>query len=215
MNRQVVDRIRRVAAAANIPVASAGCAANVLLFVASDRPAFIHTLHQERPMLFGLMTDPQVRALSEQPGGVTAWQMFDQRGADGRTLNNSGNPDQAPATLTGVTSSRLLPQTRTDLDVAVVLLEPRVFTGATVTQLADYVVMRSLLQTTAQTAPSTAAPTILTLLNDKRLGRAAPMSVTAYDLAYLKALYRMSNSLQAVPQRAELVQLMKEYLAQR
>ena len=213
MNRQVEQRIRRVAAAANVSAAAEGCAANLLLFVAADKAAFIRQLQKERPLLFGLMTDSQVRALAAQPGGAVTWQLFEQRGADGRTLNNAGARDEGPSTLAGVTSSRLLPQTRTDLDITVVLLEPAAFTGATITQLADYVAMRGLMRSAPQGYAQAAVPTILTLLEDKRLGRPAPMSVTAYDVAYLKALYAMSNSLQAVPQRGELVSRMKTYLA--
>jgi len=213
MNREVEERIRRVANAAGISVGSEGCAGNVLLFVAKDKARFIRTLQRDRPMLFGLMTDAEVRALAEQPGDAVAWQMFDQRGPDGRTLNNAGARSEAPSTLTGVTSSRLLPQTRTDLDVTIVVLQPEAFTGATITQLADYVAMRTLLQTRPSGYGSAAVPTILSLLDDKRLQRPAPMSVTAYDLAYLKALYGMSNSLQAVPQRAELMSRMKQNLA--
>jgi len=213
MNRQVEQRIRRVAAAASVPVAAPGCAANLLLFVAPDRAAFIRQLQKERPMLFGLMTDSQVRGLAEQTGGAVTWQLFEQRGADGRTLNNAGARDEGPSTLAGVTSSRLLPQTRTDLDITIVVLEPAAFTGATIPQLADYVAMSGLMQTAPQGHPKAAAPTILTLLEDKRLGRPAPMSVTAYDLAYLKALYTMSNTLQAAPQRSELVSRMKANLA--
>ena len=73
--------------------------------------------------------------------------------------------------------------------------------------------MRGLMRSAPQGYAQAAVPTILTLLEDKRLGRPAPMSVMAYDVAYLKALYAMSNSLQAVPQRGELVSRMKTYIA--
>jgi hypothetical protein len=211
VNRDIEKRLRRVAVAAGLQVADPACSANVLLFVTVDRKALLDTASKSRPALFGRMPAGEIRALAANPEPDVAWQVLEVRGADGRTLD-VGRDESTPSTLASVTSSRLLPQTRVDFDVAVVVIDSKAAANLTVTQLADYVAMRTFARTDPKAAAVQGAPTILTLLADKQAGRPSPLSLTEWDLAYLKALYGITNELQAGAQRGELEQLMARNL---
>jgi len=213
-NRDVEKRLRRLAAAAGMRVEKEGCGGNVLVFVTTDKKALLGSIRKTRPRLFGQMTPGQISSLVASAEPAIAWQVLEIRGADGRTLANGGGNGDRPDTLYGVTSSRLLPQTRVDVSAAVVVLEASAVSGVTVTQLADYAAMRAFAHTDPDAAARQNAPTILKLLADKKAARASPLSLTAWDLAYLKSLYGITNMLQAGAQRGELQQLMRRNLAE-
>lgn len=213
LNRELEKRMRRVAAAAGLQVAKEVCKANVLVFVTADKKALIDSIRKARPRLFGGMTSGQINGLAASPDPALVWHVLETRGADGRTLADGGN--DRPEALYGVTSSRLLPQTRVDFGAAVVVLEANAIANLTLTQLADYAAMRAFAHTDPDLAERQSAPTILTLIADKKARRASPLSVTAWDLAYLKSLYGISNMLHAGAQRGELQQLMRKNLSTR
>ncbi|MDQ3145132.1 MAG: hypothetical protein M3Q57_09700, partial [Pseudomonadota bacterium] len=147
---------------------------------------------------------------SANPGPAVAWHVTEVRGADGRTISSGRDDD--PTTLSSVTSSRLTPQTRIDFEMAVVVLDAAAIKDFTVTEIADYVALRALAHTDPAAASGQEAPTILSLFHAKQAGRPSPLSLTQWDLAYLKSLYGITNSLQAGAQRGEIEQLMRREL---
>ena len=75
--------------------------------------------------------------------------------------------------------------------------------GLTVIQLADYAAMRAFAQVDPSRLEKSAAPTILTIL-DAPMGSAVPITLTEWDLAYLKALYSSTENRLAGQQRHEM-----------
>lgn len=191
LSAQLTARMRSVAAAAGATVQPAGCKANVLLFVPKDRKQLFTQLRSERPEVFGRMPDSEIRDLQNSSEPAVAWHVMRQRGADGRVLSGAWREGQ-PLIQESVTNSRLLPSARSELDVAVVVLDAQAALGLTVTELADYAVMRGLAQTRGD-ASTAALPTIVAAFHKKQQGQPVPLSLTAMDLAYLKALYRTAS----------------------
>ena len=214
LNHELERRMRRVAAAAGLQVGKEGCKSNALIFVTADKKALLDSIRKTRPRLFGELTPGQISVLANSRDPAIVWQVLETRSADGRMLAGGGGNDR-PEALYGVTSSRLLPQTRVDFGAAVVVLEASAIANLTLTQIADYAAMRAFAHTDPEAAAKQSAPTILTLIADKQAGRPSPLSVTEWDLAYLKSLYGISNMLQAGAQRGELQQLMRKNLSAR
>lgn len=210
LNGAITDRMRAVAAAAGLSVADKGCRANLLLFVPKDRGALMAQLHTQRSELFGQTSD---RLLGDPEAGsapTLAWQLLEQRGADGRSISG-GRREGQPMIQEAVTTSRLLPSGRSDLDVAVVVFDTQAALGFTPTQLADYAVMRALVPGTNK-APNPPVPSILSIFRDKQAGKASPLSVTQWDLAFLKALYADRGSAFTGGQRARVEEAMSRAL---
>src|SRR3546814_11154869 len=75
--------------------------------------------------------------------------------------------------------------------------------------------MRTLAMTRPGTAVAAEGRSILGLFDDRRAGRAPAQSLTARDLAYLKALYSTRSVSTAAQQRATMARIAARALAGR
>jgi hypothetical protein len=212
-NAALTSRMRAVAQAAGLAVAPAGCAPSILLFVSKDRTQLVSQLRRERPELFGRMSDEAMDRLATSSDPAAVWHLYEERGADGRSLAGGWREGQ-PTIQQAVTSSRLLSANRIDLAVAAIIIGGEAAKGLTPIELADHALLRALVESSPSNTRDLGVPSILTIFRDKQAGTPAPLSLTEWDLAFLKALYRTSNALAASAQRGEIEQLMKRSLPQ-
>ena len=82
------------------------------------------------------------------------------------------------------------------------MLEPVALDGLTTIQLADYAAMRLLAKTDPAKVPAS-APTILSIL-DASLDTNVPITLTSWDMAFLKGLYSSTDRAYANRQRGEI-----------
>jgi hypothetical protein len=193
IERQIVARIRKVAKAIGAEVAKERCAGNVVLVATEDGGAFVQALRTSHPELLEGMEPFQIKKLIEGGGPVRAWSATSLVNEDGQRLSapTSGNP-QDPPTLTVRTASFLNPSSKRIIDAATVVIDSSAVEGRTLTQLADYTVMRALAKTRPVESGTTPADTILALFDPK--AAATPLSLTEIDVAYLSALYAMPGN---------------------
>ena len=207
----LTNRMRSVAAAAGLPVAASPCRANVLLFITKDRQKLFADLSRDRNEVFGKLPAAQVSELRRDPQPVIAWQLTEPRGADGRALLG-GQSDSEPMLQTAVTTSRLLAGARFDLDVSVVVLDARSLVGLTVTEIADYALMRALVPEKLSASVQLPVPSILNMMAAKNAGKPVPLSITDWDLAYLKGLYAKRGVSFTAPDRSRVEEGMRAAL---
>lgn len=209
-NKVVAARMRSVAGAAGIPLGKADCAPNVFVVVARDKKAVIADLDRK-------YTDARGdRAKNpKQSGPAVVWHMeglLDQNGVPVGVAKETGDGTGGYYVVElGDGSSRLRPPSRPHFLASVLALEPPAIDGLTTTQLADYAAMRLFARTDPARLDKTAAPTILTIL-DAPIGAAVPLTLTHWDLGFLKALYGSSEGTYASRQRGEIKGLVKKEL---
>ncbi|MFL6856737.1 MAG: hypothetical protein ACJ8EB_02385 [Allosphingosinicella sp.] len=203
--RAVEDRMRRVAAAAGLPVGRPGCVVNILVFVTSDKRAFLETLNRKYSKYFGELSNAAVHRLAHAPGGAAAWQLQGPPiSASGVELGQTGDPGaEYYVNRTITASSHITPPVRPQFDGAAVVVETGALVGLTTTQLADYAAMRTFAKTDPARLPAEGPPTILKVL-DAPIGTAVPPTLTEWDLGFLRALYASSNKVYAASQRSEM-----------
>lgn len=212
----VVARMKRVAEAAGLAVGGPKCIPNVMLMVTTDKRAFIEALERKYDFYFGEMSDREVRRLARSPGPAAAWQI------DGAPLDSDGVEmgKGRAAALPGAdyyvnrtvkAPSRIAASGRPQFQAAAVVVEQGALDGLTTLQLADYAAMRAFARTDPARLPDPAPPTILKVL-EAPMGSAVPLTLTAWDLAFLKGLYAASDNLFAAAQRSEIRQRIKEDL---
>jgi hypothetical protein len=205
-NEAVAARLRLVADATGLLVSSSGCVPNMMLAVTADKQKFIRTVASRFWGLgFGEMTPLQIRRLARSPGPAAAWQATGLLKADGTPAFGQNRTTEA--------ATRLRPAARWAFVGSYLVVERKALEGLTVTQLADYAAMRLL----ARTDPSRVAgkaPTILTVL-EAPMGSAIPITLTDWDLAFLRGLYSSPQNLFAARQRSEIANEMREDLGER
>jgi hypothetical protein len=201
-NRHVTDRIRRIAAVAGAPVADPGCEANAILIVTPDKPATMRELRNEYPALF--FTDLGERIRMDRAAPISAWQVEGRRTAENLEVGVGGG-DMGTYYLTEVTgiSSRIRPATRPHFKASVVVIDLAALRGLTALQLADYAAMRLLARTDPSRLDLATVPTILNIV-DAPMGSEVPLTLTQWDLGFLRALYGSTLNRFAEQQRHEM-----------
>lgn len=208
-NKAITDRIRRVAAAAKIPLAPAGCNKwNILVIFTDDKAAMVKRLEKQVPDLFVNHRGDLIR-IRKEAGPALAWHVNGMVSRDGQLLPSGGDAPAENRTALGAT--RLAVAARPIYLVSVVVIEIRGTEGLTRTQLADYAAMRAYSDADPAKADKTGAPTILTVLTAP-IGSATPPSMTTWDFSFLKGLYASQAVLYANAQRGAIVETMKREL---
>ena len=208
-NALVVDRMRHVAAAAGIPVAEPDCRPNIVVIVTNDKATLIERLLRKRSYMFpDSWSMATIHALERDPAPAAAWAIEGVTSAEGQPLNYG---TEVAVNRTTRAVSRLTPAVRHYFAGAVVVVQANALEGLTTTQLADYAAMRTFVHTDPKLLDASTPGTILTLL-DTPMGQAVPLTLTAWDLAFLKSFYQTRPAAWAEYQRAQMRGLMKKEL---
>jgi hypothetical protein len=209
-NANVAARMRAVAAAASIRVATEPCTPNIFVIVAADKRAALDELDHRFPMYFNGMTSKQVEALKASPAPAVAWQVSSRLSADGLPLEKPMGADFYRVSGT-FNPSRTHASTEPTFLVSVVVIDLKSAGGLTTTELADYAAMRTLAATDPERIVRTGAPTILGVLGQPD-DKALPLTLTYWDLAFLKSLYATDNAYYARYQRSDMEGVIEEEL---
>jgi hypothetical protein len=214
----IVARLRQIAGAAGMAVGTPGCDANVILVVARDKNDLLKQLEQHRPEYFpSTWSSWRIHALEHEPYPVAAWQFEGEFWADGRPIageaNASGISDILQLQRTTEPLTRLRPSARRDFLTSIIVVQQSALTGLTTTQLADYTAMRAFVRTDPKQLRGSASDTILGVI-DAPMGSAVPLTLTAWDLSFLKAFYASGKNSYANYQRSEMHRLMARELDQ-
>lgn len=199
----VLDRIVFNALEADIPVAEEpDCGANVWVIVVDDAAATFEQLREEDSFLTRHLTRYQTRKVRSQDGGARGWNIISNRNPETGVVQPDGFElagqfqeavtNGTPPPVNEVSRiSRLELGIRSDIELSVVLVERSALANLDSAALADYATMRLLAYTSP---PSNEGPvsTVLTLFAPGEAGELAPDRMTAFDRAYLRAIYRSS-----------------------
>lgn len=186
-NASAARRMRAVAEAAGIKVAPASCKANVLMIVTDDKAKFVGWLEAKHPTYFEGVPDKVMKQLGRKDLPVAAWHVEGLLDADGGSVARDRVSGHYTVERTD-TPSRISTTTRPHFAAAIVVIDSKALDGLTVVQLADYAAMRAFARTDPSRAAASAAPTILNII-DSPMDSEVPITLTQWDLAYLKALY--------------------------
>jgi hypothetical protein len=197
----IAGRLRQIAEAAGLAVRKGSCTPNVLLVVTADKAGFLDALWKSYPEYFGDMSASDVRRLGRTPGPAAAWHVDGPPlSADGVKLADGG--DGAYVNRTGRVSSRITAGVRPQFAAAAVVVEARALEGLTTTQIADYAAMRAFARGDPSRLPGS-APTILKVL-EAPMGAEVPITLTSWDLAFLRSLYSGTPNTTAAAQRTSI-----------
>lgn len=200
---RLAERMHQVAEAAGIRAGGDKCVANVVVVVASDKAAFMAELYDKHPNYFLPLPRRKIRELVRQTSPATAWQLkgpsYSARGTEipfdpdlGYYTNRTTEP-----------VSRINNPARPQFDAAVVVVERSALAGLTTTQLADYAALRAFTGADPARLGKSNAPTILRVL-DAPMGSEVPITLTEWDLGFLRGYYSSPRNLNTAAQRSSI-----------
>jgi hypothetical protein len=108
-------------------------------------------------------------------------------------------------------STRIKPAARQEFSGAVVVVQADAIAGLTTTQLADYAAMRAFVRTDPAKLTASAANSILNVVTTP-MGAPVPLTITAWDMSFLKAYYASRLNNFAANQRSEMREKMSQDL---
>lgn len=206
----IAQRMLQVAKAAAIPVAKPGCKPNVLLIVTRDKSELIGELQRKYPAYFKGVNSTEVRRMMGDPSPAAAWHVEGRLDADGIEVQRDLTTGQTIVERNDG-PSRLSTASRPHFIASVVVVELDSLAGLTETQLADYSAMRAFARTDPRRLGKSNAPTILSAL-EAPMDSPVPLTLTEWDLAFLKSLYASDANRMASGQRHEMKQIVRRTL---
>lgn len=190
----VERRLRVVAQAAGIPVGKQGCAPNAIVMLTHDKRGLLDALRRNHTDNFGGLTAREIRQLVRSPGPAAAWQLRYHKTARGTVI------EEGDINRTTESASRMTTAARPVFEASALVIEKRALEGLTTTQLADYAAMRLFARTSPERLAGSTAPTIVKIL-DAPMGSEVPITMTEWDLGFLRSLYAIPSNMRAGAQR--------------
>ncbi|MGZ8286881.1 MAG: hypothetical protein ACXW27_12480 [Allosphingosinicella sp.] len=214
--RAAEAKIRRVAAAAGAAVAPEGCNRNIVVSFTSDGAALARGVVEREPWRVANLSPRAKSAVLTGSTPIRWLYSTETRGRHGGPETTSGNAAQSygppgpgygggssiggdMATLMHYESSIISTLTNRVLTSAIVIIDTEEAMGRRLDALAAYAALVALAE--IRNAEATPAGSILTLFESS----APPRDLTAQDLAFLRALYRLPLDRQAMQHRGQLV----------
>ena len=207
-NDRIAERMRQVAAAARMKVGPAKCAPNAFVIVAPDKAAAIHELERRFPAYVSQLSGRELRKLTDTASPAAAWQVKSLLTSDGEPAAKAVGADYY--TVQGTQNpSRIKAASMPTFSVSVVVIDVKAAAGLTLTQLADYAAMRTFADIAPERIAKVGVPSILDVLGQPG-DRPLPVTMTYWDLGFLKSLYSTDNSYFASYQRGDMARVVKE-----
>ena len=211
-NARFIKRMRRVAEAAGVKRAPESCRPNVVLFVVPDKKAAIAHWRVKRPDFFDGLHPREIDRLAGTADPVAAWQIVHQKGAGRRAIAENVEGIADHIIVNHANPGRIGSNVQLEFFAAFIVIEAAALGEATLVQVADYAAMRTLARTDPEAALAQPLPTILSLFEPGR-GAEAPLSVTQWDLGFLKALYGTRSAYGARDQQKAMARKLRDHLA--
>jgi hypothetical protein len=198
----ILTRISQIAAAAGAPLGGEHCRGNFYVVVSADPDALLKAWSRRDVSMFGDAGGTKVRGFLNASSPVRVWYNADFDTGDGTPLSadtpglSQSGPSTSPV-FAGIPNNthargfRLAHDEVRDLSSVVVLVDSRRARGISFGQLADYVAMAGLAELRLD-ANVGDAPTILHLFWGS--GKTPPPGLSAFDQAFLKALYHTDQA---------------------
>ena len=196
----MLARLSKIAASAGAPLGQEHCKANFYVVVTSQADALLKAWSKRDTRMFGSADGTSIHKFLNATTPVRAWYNAELYNSDGTPLGNGeGQSDfdisQARANLRA-NATRIRFNNVRNLHSVIVMIDAPRATGITFGQLAAYVAMVGLAEirvdaeTRVNARTSAAPPSILQLFSGSAT---PPLGMSAWDEAFLKALYHTDH----------------------
>lgn len=168
-------------------LAAPGCTPNATVAFPRSAQAFVEWLKDKQPQVFGSLYGAELKRLVRTPRVAYSWHRLPEK-ADQieRQRNNSVAFIRADETAGGLAAEMGTPA----ISHSFTVIEAGAIEGLTITQLADYITVQSLVMLEPEMRGAVPASSILGLFGEKGANPAAPEEMSQVDRVLLGVLYR-------------------------
>jgi hypothetical protein len=203
----IVARLRRIGEAVGVPLDTPGCSPNVWVVVTSDRAELAAKVRGS--WRDGPEGRPAPVSKTDLATVLHAERLLDANREEIGVKVDAGDGDSGYYQSEIYTSSRIRPNATRTFAASALIVEPQTLDGLTTLQLADYAAMRLFARADPARLGPDAPPSILAALAAP-VGTELPESVTEWDFAFLKALYRSDDRSYAGAQKGEMQSIVRK-----
>lgn len=208
-NNFITYRVRQLALQAGAPGTGSGdCTINVRIVITDDPQPFMDEVAKKYDGLLGYHYVAQTRKVSRVKHPAQAWYVTETEDFNGGFTTDSPDPIEGYMPIAG---SRITKGWRSWIRSVLIIVDLDSIEGMEIGEVADHVAMLALAQGQTQTECKP-MPSIINLFNDTCPEPFRAKAMTDSDLAYLKALYSTSETLQANGQKAQIAREMAKIL---
>ena len=196
-NTFVSRRVVEVASQVGAPTSRKPTCKMNLLIVFTDQPqALLDGVRRRRPQLLGFHYHAQAKRLATVNRPIQAWYVTGTRSSRPSSSNDLGGlvklDDPFEPMSGGAPGSRLTSHISSEFLAALVVVDTTKTAGQKIGAIADQVAVLSLTRP-SQPRPCGELPSILDVMNPDCPSDRGVEALTSWDIAYLKALYRVDS----------------------
>lgn len=211
-NAFVSKRVVEVASQVGAPASrKPACKMNLLIIFTDEPQALLDKVRRRRPVLLGFHYAAQAKRIATVNRPIQAWYVTGTKSSQPSTNNNMGGlvevDDPFEPMAGGAPGSRLTSRISSEVLAALVVVDTTKTAGREIGAIADQVAVLSLTRA-PQPRPCNELPSVLDVLNPDCPSDRGVAAITAYDLAYLKALYGINPEEYAPAQQGRIVSRM-------
>ena len=185
---QIAKRMTQVARAAGVQPAEGDCATSALVLFAADPDKMLAQFRLKHPEYFNEINGETI-VHQGKDGPARSWKLLARVNRDGVPISVNDDGVQIVEVQGGM--SRLEASSRPVIAMSVLLVKTPAIAGLTVQQIADYAVMRSLTEAEPADMQRGQVPTVLRVV-EAADDDSIPLSLTNWDLAYIKTRYALN-----------------------
>lgn len=185
----IAARIRQVAEQTGIKYGDEKCRVNVIVLFSNEPEVLLTKMRKKRMNLFGTSSRPQIDRFVRQDRAVRQLTLTSEIAASGASASAMmadlalGAPQfETP------NGSRMRPMAFSTMNRMILVVDARLAEGLKIKTLGSYIAMSALTRPNPRT-DQTGRDTILSIFNSEGRTNAQIEDLTAWDEAYLKALY--------------------------
>jgi hypothetical protein len=205
VSKRVVEVASRVGAPANKGMV---CRMNLLIVFTDQPQALLDNVLRRHPQLLGFHYAAQAKRLATISRPIQAWYVTGTKSSRPSSNNDLGGltklDDPFEPMPGGAAGSRLTSHISSEFLAVLVVVDTTKTAGQPIGAIADQVAVLSLTRP-SQPRPCGELPSILDLMNPDCPSERRVETLTPWDLAYLRALYRVDSEEYLSTQRGRIV----------
>jgi len=191
----ILARVSQIAASAGAPLAAERCKPNFFIVVSADPDALLKAWNKRDVWMFGDEGPGKIRKFIGSKSPIRVWYNAELYSDEGTPMGNGDGTSNYSANSIRANlrarATRIVFNDTRDLTSALVMVDGPRARGINFGQLAAFIALTGLAEIRAD-AQATDAPTILHLFSAVENDR--PAGLSAWDAAFLKALYRTDHA---------------------